>query len=492
MITVLVADDDKTNLLLLKIFCRDRGDIRLEFASDGQEALERVKSGEIDILITDIRMPVLSGDELLTTVKTSFPLIPVIIMTGYGSIEGAVDYLHRGADDYLTKPLTKEVFIHRLERVMERVSLAKEVARLREAAQSPTTLQLIGRSPRMVELKNQLATVAQTEASVVIYGESGTGKEVVAHTVHSLSRRADRPFVTVNCGALPETLLESELFGYRKGAFTDARADTPGLVDAAHTGTLFLDEIGEISLNVQVKLLRFLELKEYKPLGSPKSKIADVRIIAATNRDLKRAVAEKTFREDLYYRLNIVPLELPPLRDRPGDIALLAAHFLERTNRAFNKNVSIPSPKVFRKLEAYPWPGNIRELENKIEQLVVMATDGIIRPDDVQLGVELTAEPRMPTGPIDGMPHPLAVAAPSVRTRRTFKEEKEALLRSFEREYVMAVLADAGGHVTRAAEKAGLDRKNLWQLMKRHDLRSEDFKRRGVDGEPDELDAEPA
>jgi DNA-binding NtrC family response regulator len=467
MITVLIADDDKTNLYLLKVFCRDRTDIRLEFASDGQEALDRVKTGQIDILITDIRMPVLSGDELLITVKTNFPIIPVIIMTGYGSIEGAVDYLHRGADDYLTKPLTKEVFIHRLERVMERVALAKEVQRLREnlATASPVD-QLIGRSPKMNELKSQLPTVAQTEASVVIYGESGTGKEVVARTVHHLSRRADRPFVTVNCGALPESLLESELFGYRRGAFTDARADTPGLVDAANGGTLFLDEIGEISLNVQVKLLRFLELKEYKPLGSPKSKIADVRIIAATNRDLQKAVLEKTFREDLYYRLNIVPITLAPLRERSSDIALLATFFLERANEAAKKSVRVSSQEVFRRLERYAWPGNIRELENKMEQLVVMATSGEITVDDVPLGRDEGEPPvREPREPAR-----LAVA------EGPFKDEKEALLARFEREYLTAVLSMEGGNASRAAKRAGLPRKNFWQLMKKHGIEGDSFK----------------
>jgi DNA-binding NtrC family response regulator len=453
MITVLIADDDRTNLALLKVFCRERPDLRLEFASNGQEALERIQSGQIDILVSDIRMPVLSGDELLTTLKTKFPSIPVIIMTGYGSIEGAVDYLHRGADDYLTKPLTKEVFVHRLERVMERVSLSKELRRLRDSINQSPLGQIVGRSLRMIELKNQLPTIAQTESSVVIYGDSGTGKEVVANAIHVLSRRAERPFVTVNCGALPESLLESELFGYRKGAFTDARADTPGLVDAADMGTLFLDEIGEIPLTVQVKLLRFLEQKEYKPLGSPRSKIADVRIIAATNRDLKKAVAQRTFREDLYYRLNIVPIELPPLKDRGGDVTILARHFLERFNRQFNKSVSM-SQEVFGVLEQYAWPGNIRELENKIEQLVVMTSDGVLRPEDVRLGEREDMDSA----------HRITSA------RGTFREEKDALVRRFEREYVTTILEQEGGHITRAAERAGLDRKNLWQLMKRHDI----------------------
>ena len=463
MINVLIADDDKTNLYLLKIFCRDREDVRLEFASNGQEALEHVQNDHVDVLITDIRMPVLSGDELLTTVKRNYPHIPVIIMTGYGSIEGAVDYLHRGADDYLTKPLTKEVFIHRLERVMEQVALTKEVQRLKSSMALSPIEQLIGRSPKMVELKSQLPTLAQTDASVVIYGESGTGKEVVARALHNLSRRADRPFVTVNCGALPESLLESELFGHRRGAFTSAHADNPGLVESADTGTLFLDEIGEISLNVQVKLLRFLELKEYKPVGSPKSRIADVRIIAATNRDLKKAVEEKTFREDLYYRLNVVPVLLPPLDERPGDVALLATHFLERFNRQFNKTVTLTS-EGFRRMERYSWPGNIRELENKIEQLVVMARNGEIRPEDIQLAEDRPVE---------------AAVVKETRSSQglgTFKDEKEALLRRFEKDYLTAVLQQEGGHVTNAARRAGLDRKNLWQLMKRHRINADDFK----------------
>ncbi len=454
MITVLIADDDKTNLYLLKIFCRDRSDVQLEFASNGQEALELIQLGRVDILITDLRMPVLSGDELLTSVKKSFPHIPVIIMTGYGSIEGAVDYLHRGADDYLTKPLTREVFIHRLERVMERVALTKEVQRLRDSRAQPIE-QLIGRSSRMVSLKNQLPTLAQTEASVVIYGESGTGKEVVARTIHQLSKRNGKPFVTVNCGALPETLLESELFGYRRGAFTDAHADTPGLVDASDTGTLFLDEIGEISLSVQVKLLRFLELKEYKPVGSPQSRIADVRIIAATNRDLKKAVEEKLFREDLYYRLNVVPVQLPPLKDRVGDIALLASHFLERFNQRSGKHIQL-NPEVFRELEGYHWPGNIRELENKIEQLVVMATDGVVRVEDVNLQ---GADPRL-------LPQNL----------KSFREEKTHLVSRFERGYLSAVLEMEKGHITNAAKRAGLDRKNFWQLLKKHKIDAGAFK----------------
>ncbi len=462
-LNVLIADDDKTNLYLLKVFCREIEDVTLSFANNGQQALDRIKQGHVDVLVTDLRMPVLSGDELMNSVKLEFPHIPVIIMTGYGSVENAVDYVHRGADDYLTKPLTKDLFIYRLKRVIQQVRLTKEVQHLKSSMRRSPLEGLLGTSEPMTALKNQLPTLSQTDASIVIYGESGTGKEVVARAIHDLSKRTTKPFVTVNCSALPENLLEAELFGYRRGAFTDAHGDNPGLVDSADTGTLFLDEIGEISLAVQVKLLRFLELKEYKPVGSPKSRIADVRIIAATNRDLRRAVEEKTFREDLFYRLNVVPIRLPPLRERGPDITLLARCFLERFNHQFGKCVRL-STEGFRKLDAYAWPGNIRELENKMEQLVVMASDGEVAAHHLDLGEVSPAAP----GPLSG----------PARYAGTFQHEKQALLRQFEREYLTAVLEEAGGHMTNAAKRAGLDRKNLWQLMKRHNLVAETFKKR--------------
>lgn len=467
-VTVLIADDDPNTQYLLEIFCRDQSDIRLEFVPNGQAALDRVARGEIDVVVTDIRMPLMTGDALLTVLRRQHPEIPVVIMTSYGSIEDAVDFLHRGADDYLAKPLTKDVFLHRLERIMERVTLGREVRRLRGTVAQNGGAMVIGKSAAMLELGRKLPTIAQTEASVVIYGESGTGKEVVARMIHATSRRADKPFVTVNCGSLPEQLLESELFGYKRGAFTDAREDTPGVVDAAHKGTLFLDEIGEISPTVQVKLLRFLQLKEYKPLGSPKSKVADVRIIAATNRDLKKEVARGGFREDLYYRLNIVPLDLPPLRERTGDVALLATHFLERTNARFNRQVEIGSPDVLRKLESYSWPGNVRELENKIEQLVVMAVDGVIRAEDLGLADDTTSLPAPRISESRGW-------APTT-VLGTYKDEKRSVLEQFERAYLSTLLSEESGHLSRVAERAGLERKNLWQLMRKHDLKAESFK----------------
>ena len=463
MIRVLIADDDPNTQYLLNAFCRGRDDLDLAFVPDGQSALERVAAGGVDAVVADIRMPLMSGDELLSAIKKSHPTLPVVIMTSYGSIADAVDFLHRGADDYLAKPLTKDVFLHRLDRVTERVVLTKELTELRDSVSRAN--QLIGSSQPMLDVKTRLSTIAQTEASVVVYGESGTGKEVVARTIHALSRRSARSFVTVNCGSLPETLLESELFGYKKGAFTDARTDTQGLVQEADGGTLFLDEIGEITPAVQVKLLRFIQLKEYKPLGSPKAQIADVRIIVATNRDLRQAVIDGQFREDLYYRLNIVPITLPPLRDRRGDVAALAAHFLEQFNRRFNKQVHVSSPDVFRRLDGHTWPGNVRELENKIEQLAVMAVDGVVRPEDVRM------DP-VSSGSIPAVGALGSVAGPP----SAFKEEKRTVLAAFERDYLRRLLDAERGHVTNAAARAGLDRKNLWQLMKKHGVEADVFR----------------
>ncbi|MFO0724785.1 MAG: sigma-54 dependent transcriptional regulator [Myxococcota bacterium] len=468
-IHALIADDDPNTRYLLELFCRDETNLTLEFVPNGEAALRRVGQGDIDLVVTDIRMPVMSGDELLNAIRQHHPQVPVVIMTSYGSIEDAVDFLHRGAEDYLAKPLTKDVFLHRLGRIMERVALTRELRKLKDTVREAEGTPLIGRSPAMQALAQKIPTIAQTEASVVIYGESGTGKEVVARLIHSSSRRSEKPFVTVNCGSLPDTLLESELFGYKRGAFTDAREDTPGLVDAAYKGTLFLDEIGEVSPAVQVKLLRFLQQKEYKPLGSPKSKVADVRIIAATNRDLRQEVERGTFREDLYYRLNIVPIDLPRLRDRSSDIALLATHFLEKYNRRFTRQVVIQSPEVFRRLESYPWPGNVRELEHKIEQLVVMAVDGIIRPEEVGVGDAGTSR----------APRLSAVPAARQEPLGTYKVEKTRVLAEFEKSYLSSLLSDEHGHLSRVATRAGLGRKNLWQLMQKHELRAESFKATG-------------
>jgi DNA-binding NtrC family response regulator len=302
---------------------------------------------------------------------------------------------------------------------------------------------IIGGTPAIESLLRRLPMLAQTDATVLITGESGTGKEVFARRVHELSLRRERRFVAVNCGAIADTLLESELFGYKRGAFTDAAKDTIGLVTEAEGGTLFLDEIGEVSHAVQVKLLRFLQSKEYKPLGSPKTERADVRIVAATNRDLKQQVALGAFREDLFYRLNIVPLAVPPLRDRRADIVPLAQHFLRVFAREHRRRATSFSPEVLARLSAYDWPGNVRELENRVQQLVVMSDSAIIKGDGVEQALP-----------------------PSVGG--AFKLEKQRVIEEFERAYVARLLNDTRGNISEAARIAGLDRKSFWQLARRH------------------------
>ena len=471
MLDIVIADDDRANLRVLSVFCRERPNLRVRLVESGQEALEWVEQGAVDVLLTDLRMPGMSGEELLGAVKDRHAHIPVVVMTGYGTIEGAVELLHRGAYDYLTKPLTRDVFLHRLDRVVEQIKLAAEVRRLERAvAAGEDTRALIGQSPSMLALSRQLPTIASSDASVVIYGASGTGKEVVARTVHRLSHRRERPFVTVNCGALPEALLESELFGHRKGAFTDAHRDHPGLVGAADGGTLFLDEIGEIAPSVQVKLLRFLENKEYRPVGGTHAQIADVRIIAATNRDLHRAVEEGGFRADLYYRLNVVPLTVPELSERQEDIPLLAQHFLAKFNMRFHKRVRFTAG-AFESLQRQRWPGNVRQLENRIEQLVVLSADGTVGADAVEARAGGGPHPA-PEGPPSG-----SGSGPSGPTQ-PYQAAKAAVLGRFEHRYFTALLEEERGRLKRVAERAGLDRKNLWQILKRNRIDARVYKRR--------------
>lgn len=454
---VLIVDDDPTIRQVLALFCQDE-DFTPVFVSTSAEAIERFSVGDIDVVVTDVRLPDANGEVVLDEVKIASGETPVLIMTAHGSVDDAVRFLQRGADDYIQKPITREVFIHRIKVALERVALSRELLALR-ASVTESRGKIIGNTPAIEKLLRRLPMTAQTDASVVIFGESGTGKELVAERIHELSKRNQGAFVTVNCGALSDNLLESELFGYKRGAFTDAHRDTPGLVEEAEGGTLFLDEIGEVSLTVQVKLLRFLQLKEFKALGSPKVRKADVRIVAATNRDLRRMVEEGTFREDLYYRLNVVPLTVPPLRERQSDVPLLATHFLNKYRHEFSKDIRGFSTEVMTALCTHSWPGNVRELENKVQQLVVLATGPWI--DQVDPTQDSADEHR---------------DAPE----RNFQTEKKRVIETFERDYVRRVLQRTDGNLSAAARVAGIDRKNLWTMAKKYGLRTE--KKRGETG----------
>ena len=446
---VLIADDDDNTRFLLELFCRSESFTPV-FVDGGQAALARFAEGDIDVVVTDVLMPDVSGEALLAEVKRQSPQTPVLMMTAAPTIDDAVRFLKRGADDYITKPLDQQVFSHRVRMLLERVNLSRELSELKKSLAGDGT-PIIGNTPGILNLLRRLPMTAQTDATVLLTGESGTGKEVFAKRVHELSKRKDRRFVAVNCGALSDTLIESELFGYKRGAFTDAAKDTNGLVVEADGGTLFLDEIGEVSPAVQVKLLRFLQQKEYKPLGSPKTEKADVRIVAATNRDLKTMVGDGRFREDLFYRLNIVPITIPPLRERKADIPLLATFFLNNFRRQYSKKATGFSPEAFARLVAHDWPGNVRELENRVQQLVVLSNEEIVHDLDLDGDSNADALPR----------------------EGTFKDEKKRIVADFEREYVRRSLERAEGNVSEAARLAGLDRKSFWLLARRNGLRGQ-------------------
>jgi DNA-binding NtrC family response regulator len=353
-------------------------------AENGLRAYEIFTENQFDLVITDLAMPDLNGLELTKRLKTVTPELPVIVITAFGDIQTAVAAMKIGAADYLTKPINHDEFLLSIARALEIKDILKENRKLRDFISERFQLEnVIGSSKRMRELYEVVGRVAKTDITVLLLGESGTGKELVAKGIHHNSPRHEMPFITINCGAIPEQLLESELFGHRKGAFTGAVYDKRGLFEEAHEGTIFLDEIGELPLSLQVKLLRVLQEGEFMRLGENVSRKVDVRIIAATNRDLSKMVEDGTFREDLYFRLNIVSIKIPPLRERREDIPLLVKYFLDDAMKRYSRSGMRISSEVFHYFNQYPWPGNVRELKNLIERLVVLADSETITPDNL-------------------------------------------------------------------------------------------------------------
>ena len=383
---VLVVDDEK-NIRegLGKALELDGHNVIL--APDGKKALEIINSREIDLVIADLKMPGLSGQELLKQVTAAYPTIPVIILTGHGTIETAVDAMRDGAFDFLTKPVNLDRLSLLVKRALSNRKLILEHRALKEEVEKIERKQkfarIIGKSPEMKKVLDVVEQVAPTRASVLITGESGVGKELVADALHNLSDRKDHPFIKVHCAALTESLLESELFGHERGAFTGAVATKRGRFELAHTGSIFLDEIGEISPAVQIKILRVLQEKKFERVGGEETREVDVRIISATNRDLKAEIQKGNFREDLYYRLNVVNINVPPLRERKEDIALLVAAFLKEFSEENGKDITGIDPKAKSALYGYSWPGNIRELRNCIESAVVMSKGNVITMMDL-------------------------------------------------------------------------------------------------------------
>jgi two-component system response regulator AtoC len=456
MLRILLVDDEPSIRLSLGDALRAAGhDVTI--AADGAAGLEHATARPFDVIITDVRMPKLDGLSLFRRIKQDSPGTDVLIMTAYGAVSDAVQALKEGASDYLIKPFDTEELLIRLHRSEDKRNLRRDLDRAREEL-SRTTGDIVGTTPIMRRLLDRTDTIAASEAPVLITGESGTGKELVARRIHALSSRRDKPFVAVNCAAFPETLLEAELFGHEKGAFTNAIRRRDGRFKTADTGTLFLDEIAEIPPTAQVKLLRVLQEGVVEPIGSDSSVQVDVRIIAATHQNLRQLIAERRFREDLYYRLNVLDVHIPPLRDRRGDLPTLVEHFLRRSMRGRGEPPSI-SPEAWAALSEYAFPGNVRELQHAIERAVVMSREHEIElehlPEDIA-GARAEAAAAASEGPAASV-RPLAVA-----------------LRAFEREYLLRALESVGGKKAKAAELLGISRKNLWEKLRAHGVHDGD------------------
>src|SRR5262245_13719704 len=443
---ILVVDDEKSILLLLKEALTQWG-YQVTCASSATEALELLKNGLFDALISDVRMPDMSGLDLLREIRKQDESIEVVMMTGYPTIASAVQALKEGAYDYLSKPLILDELRHLMARLMERRFLRGEVNTLRaRLGEELAVSDLVGSSSAMNKVKEVIGKVAVTDSPVLVEGESGTGKELVAAAIHRMSARAKRPFIPVNCSAIPPDLLESEFFGHVRGAFSGAVADSLGLFRGADEGTIFLDEIAELSPPLQVKLLRVLQEMQVRPVGSTKAYPVNVRLIAATNRDHDRAMTEGTFRQDLFYRLNVVRIQLPPLRDRREDIPVLLNHFLRRFNRRFHRDVKSVAPDALAALAAYTFPGNVRELENLLERAYAMgAKEQLTLADLPTLG-------RAP------------VAAPTATSNST----TVPTLAEVERELILKALAVYKDDKETAARALGISRRTIYRRLKEY------------------------
>ena len=464
--SLLIVDDEPDILLVMTANLRKEG-YEVETAEDGALALEKIGTRDYDVIIVDHQMPRLTGMEFLDRLRSGDAFgaaknIPVIVVTAYGTIEMAVQAMKDGAYSYLTKPIRYEDLSLQVKNAVERRRLSVEIENLRhEVGEKYQFGNLLGRNPRMQEIFQIIRTVAETDATVLIQGESGTGKELIARAIHYNSRRKDRPFVVVSCSALPETLLESELFGHEKGSFTGAIRQRIGRFEMADGGTVFLDEIGEMSMSVQLKLLRVLQEREVERVGGNQTIKVDVRVIAATHKDLQQAMQDRLFREDLFYRLNVVPIKLPQLRERLDDVPLLAANFLRKYCEKNQKQIKSISPKVLSMLTRYSYPGNVRELENIIERAVIME-----KGDSIQ-GLELD---------IPGTTGKPGAQQPIGGDVQPFRKMKTECVERFEREYFSQLLRMYQGNMSKSARHAGINIKNFHEKMARYGLKKEEFK----------------
>ncbi|MDC0744088.1 sigma-54-dependent transcriptional regulator [Polyangium mundeleinium] len=471
--------DDEPHLCELLAYRLEHHGYRVSTELSARGGLEALEQASIDAIILDLRLEDADGIEVLSEVQKRSPDLPVIILTAHGTIETAVLAIQRGAYGFLTKPFQDYELLQKLAQAIESGRLKREVAGLRRiVGDTSSDIRLLGTSDNIAAVRERIARVAPADATVLLLGESGTGKELAARSLHALSARKARPFVAVNCGALPAELLESELFGHVRGAFTGASRDKDGLFAAARGGTLLLDEIGEAPAPVQVKLLRVLQEKRFSKVGSATEEDADVRIVAATNRDLRAEVAAGRFREDLFYRLHVVPIVMPPLRERTDDIPLLAELFLRRAAARYGLPEPYLSTDAMRVLLAHSWPGNVRELANVMEGAILLCQEERIRPQHI---LATLATPARPPAPLPGeTPAETTEEGPPSGLANLDPEAPLPPLRaardSFERAYLVEALRRAGGNVSAAAKLAGRNRTDFHDLLRKHGLSGADFK----------------
>ena len=448
---ILVVDDDRNLLELVKMRL-ESADYDVTTALREEEAIEAVKDRVFDLSIVDLQLAEQDGISLMEELHLILPEMPVIILTAYGSIESAVEAMKRGAYSDLTKPFEPQDLLFQIDRALESRRLNVEIKRLKGLLEGQYDfVNIVARSEKMKRVLEMVSHIAKTESTVYIHGESGTGKELIAKAIHLASERKNGPFVAINCAALPETLLESQLFGHEKGAFTGAVRSTRGLFTQAHAGTLFLDEIGDMPLSIQAKLLRALQERQFYPIGSEKAVAVDVRVIVATRKDLESHVKQGLFREDLFYRIHVIPILVPPLRERKEDIPPLVEHFLNKFSQQMKKEVRGLMPQAMQKLMLHEWPGNVRELEHTVEYAVAMTQQNMITEDFIlQTKDVISEEPLKP-----------------------LKEARDA----YEKGYLVHLLEICSGNVSKAAKLAGKYRADFYNLLRKHNLKSEDFKK---------------
>ncbi|MCU0639799.1 MAG: sigma-54 dependent transcriptional regulator [Candidatus Krumholzibacteria bacterium] len=465
---ILLVDDEDTIRMFLEKTIRDEGYEALT-AATGQEALDKTRSELPDLVLLDLKLPDMNGIDVLRKIKEDLPEVCVIMLTAFGDIETAVTAIKKGAFDFVSKPVNLEQLLLTIEKGLNSQKLSRELFQLRRRVKIDFDDKYIpGESSRMKDIYDIVKTVAKSDTTtVLIQGESGTGKEMIANMIHKYSPRHDKPFLEINCASLPEELLESELFGHERGAFTDAKSQKVGLLELAHKGTLFLDEIGEMSLTIQVKLLRVLEKMSFRRVGGTKDINVSVRIISATNRDLAMEVAARNFREDLYYRLKVIPINIPPLRERKEDIYILLKHFISHYNRQFHKNFQDIDQSAYERLISYAWPGNIRELKNVIERIVLLEDDSMLKYDHLPETIKAESVSDKPRS----ISHSLEMAL-----GRPFPEdgiEFESLIANVENELIDKAMREAGNNQSKASRLLNLNRDKLRYRLKTNETEQE-------------------